>query len=154
MRITCLMVLLGAATVPASCGGPPAEDMNATSNEAGMASIAPNAVENAVRPPPAESAPRNVAEAGDAVCERVDAERAAGFAGLELTGTSGGYRFYGRPRELLCSEPGAGGRGECEVPGQAEIRVEGPDGVYGFRTSGESPAILTYSPEGVSCRAR
>ena len=85
-------------------------------------------------------------------CERVGAAEAGGFAGLELTGTSGAYRFYGERRKLLCSEAGPEGRGECELVGPTVVRVEGPGETYGFRTA--SDAILTYAPNGFGCRPR
>ena len=99
--------------------------------------------------PPADHAPPR-----DSACERVAEKEARAFEGLELMGTAGKIRFYGRPREMLCSEPGAEGKGECELVGATEARVESPAETYGFRTDGSAPALLLYSPKGVGCRAR
>ena len=87
-------------------------------------------------------------------CVRVGEAEAQTFADLKPMGSSGSTRIYGRPRELLCSEPGVGGRGECELVGSTVVRLESANSTYGFRSTGAAPAILIYSPSGFSCTSR
>ena len=97
----------------------------------------------------AESPP---APAG-AACTRVSEREARSFTGLQPMGTIGTSKLYGRPKEMLCSEPGPGGRGECEIVGASQIRIEFAAGTSGFRTSGQEPVIFTYDAAGnFSCR--
>lgn len=84
-------------------------------------------------------------------CIRVGEAEARAFADLEPMGSSGSTRIFGRPGELLCSEPGVGGRGECELVGSTVVRLESANKTYGFRSTSAAPAILIYSPTGFSC---
>jgi len=106
-------------------------------------------------PPPRASAyppqPHPPLEVTPRPCARVGEAEARAFRGLEPMGTSGDYRIFGRRRELLCSEPGAGGQGECEAPGRTEVRIEFPGGASGFRIDGSVPVVVGYSPGGFSC---
>lgn len=97
----------------------------------------------------AESPPPSTEQA----CTRVGEREARSFTGLQPMGTIGTSKLYGRPKQMLCSEPGPGGRGECEIVGASEIRIEFPAGASGFRTSGREPVIFTYDAAGnFSCR--
>jgi hypothetical protein len=91
------------------------------------------------------------AAATDGPCERLPAAEAGKATGLKAAGSAGSYRFFARPRELLCSEPGTGGIGECEIVGSAVIRVEHGGGAYGLRSRAGTPALLRYGPNGITC---
>lgn len=86
-------------------------------------------------------------------CESVSAAEARAAPGLRLVGSAGTYRFFAKQRALLCSEPGSGGIGECEIAGPTVIRVENGSKVYGLQTRAGVPAILIYGPQGISCVA-
>jgi hypothetical protein len=101
-----------------------------------------------------DAAPSPQGEQGTAACERLSTQAIRDVPGLRLVGQAGPYRFFGDPRALLCSEPGPGGVGECEIVGSTTIRVEGGSDVFGLRPRAGHAAILVYGPGGISCRLR
>ena len=103
-------------------------------------------------PTGATSRPGPVAAgANEGPCETISASDAHALRGLQLAGRVGTYSFFAEPRALLCSEPGAGGIGECEIVGSTTIRIESGGTTYGLRSRAGVPAILRYGPEGISC---
>lgn len=115
------------------------------------------------QPPPPPASPQPAASLPAApeperVCQRVTEAEARSFDELELMSAIGNTRVYGRRGQMLCSEPDAGGSGECEIVGRSRLRIEFPTGASGFHTSGAEPIIFRYQVgrEGVnfSCRPR
>jgi len=84
-------------------------------------------------------------------CVRLTAEEAEGLKGLLDMGRSGDHQLYGRPRELLCSEPGPGGRGECALVGGSSVKIVRGSEVFGFRAAPGAGSVLRYGPESVTC---
>jgi hypothetical protein len=72
-----------------------------------------------------------------------------------LMGTIGSIRFHGYERALVCSEPGPGGVGECEIVADSLIKVVSPSGTFGLKPlPGRVPSLLVYGPETVYCKPR
>lgn len=70
-------------------------------------------------------------------------------------GTIGAISLYGHRRALLCSEPGPGGVGECEIVADKSIKVVTPSETYGLKPQiGRVPGLLVYGPDRVFCKAR
>ena len=70
-------------------------------------------------------------------------------------GTIGLISFYGHRRALLCSEPGPGGVGECEIVADKLIKVVTPSETFGLKPQiGRVPSLLVYGPDRVFCKAR
>lgn len=134
----------GTAYPPAATGPAPAAEPAGNATEPRPAAspdkaAAPTAKADGAAPP------------ADGPCERLTAADAAKAPGLKAAGTTGSYRFFAQPRQLLCSEPGVGGVGECEIVGSAVIRVEHKSGSYGLKSRAGTPALLRYGPNGISC---
>lgn len=70
--------------------------------------------------------------------------------GLTRMTTAGSYDLYGAAGDLVCSEPGQNGVGECElaIDGRA-VAIGGGSGRR-FEAAG-GPIRLFYGPGGVSC---
>ena len=67
-------------------------------------------------------------------------------------GDLGSISFYGYKRALLCSEPGPGGVGECEIVADKIIKVVTPSETFGLKPQIERvPSRLVYGPSGVKC---
>ncbi|MFD0739550.1 hypothetical protein ACFQZQ_09695 [Lysobacter koreensis] len=72
--------------------------------------------------------------------------------GMMLMGDTGSISFYGHKRALLCSEPGPGGIGECEIVADKVIKVVTPSETLGLKPQiGRVPSRLVYGPDGVFC---
>ena len=108
--------------------------------------------ERAERPAPREAAAVTAppAPAADA-CERLSEAEIRRVAGLVEMGTVGAYRFHGEGSKLLCSEPGPGDVGECELAGGSVVRVESAAETFGLKAPAGTPVILRYGPEGFRC---
>lgn len=130
----------GAADLPADPAAAPSEPQPAA-KAAAKAAAAKAGAKSAQKDGPAASGP----------CERLTAAEARKATGLKPVGSAGAYRFFSQPRALLCSEPGTGGVGECEIAGSTVIRVEHGGESYGLRSRAGTPALLRYGPSGVSC---
>lgn len=126
----------GAADLPADPAAAPSEPQPAA-----KAAAAKAGAKSAQKDGPAANGP----------CERLTAAEARKATGLKPVGSAGAYRFFSQPRALLCSEPGTGGVGECEIVGSTVIRVEHGGESYGLRSRAGTPALLRYGPSGVSC---
>ena len=164
-RMQVIAVVVALALTVAGCSEPASNEVNVDSNFSAVSkSKRPGGeTSNGTRITNSESLPAEAAkdattthtsEKGMVTCFRVGEAEAQAFPDLEQMGSSGSTRIFGRPRELLCSEPGVGGRGECELVGRTVVRLESGNSTYGFRSTGAAPAILTYSPTGFSCAAR
>jgi hypothetical protein len=57
--------------------------------------------------------------------------------------------LYGERRRMLCSEPGAGGEGECELVAPTTVRITRDGESWGYRADADS--ILRYGPAAVTC---
>lgn len=109
---------------------------------AGACSAADSAVEVGRQP---TQAPK-VAAAG---CSRLDGREAAAAAGLRSMGTAGPHTLYGERGRLLCSEPAAGGEGECELVAPTTVKITRGGETWGYRVKGDS--VLRYGPAAVTC---
>lgn len=85
------------------------------------------------------------------VCDRLSSREARNLTGLMHMGTVGDYSFSGEAGALLCSEPGAGGVGECEMVGRTAVRIDRLGDTYGLRSRAGTPTILRYGPGGLEC---
>jgi hypothetical protein len=131
-------------------------DIEATETAQRPAPAPPARSETTSGLPPAEpTSPPGGAPAGatQGPCESLSAADARGATGLRLVGSAGTYRFFAEQRALLCSEPGTGGIGECEIVRPTIIRVESGARIYGLKSRAGVPAILVYGPQGISCVA-
>jgi hypothetical protein len=68
-------------------------------------------------------------------------------------GQAGGYAFSGQPKAVLCSEPGLGGKGECELAPAALVRVENAGRATWLRAPADGATLLRYGPDGITCIA-
>lgn len=113
-------------------------------------------------PPPASPGGGGVAKgpqprpAGDTaatadVCDRLSSREAKNLTGLMHMGTVGDYSFFGEAGALICSEPGAGGVGECEMVGRTAVRIDHLGDTYGLRSRAGTPTLLRYGPGGLAC---
>lgn len=156
-------LLFGLAGLLGCTAGPPDEKRTSPQPDPGAAVTAqrqapasPARSETTSGPPRSRPASPPVdapAGAAPGPCESVSTAEARAAPGLRLVGSAGGYRFFAKQRALLCSEPGSGGIGECEIVGPTVIRVENGAKIYGLKTRAGVPAILIYGPQGISCVA-
>ena len=93
--------------------------------------------------------PQAIAPASASGCNRLDGEVADKAAGLGPMGTAGPHVLYGEPGRMLCSEPGTGGRGECELVAPTTVRIVRGETSWGYRADRNS--ILHYGPADVTC---
>jgi hypothetical protein len=93
--------------------------------------------------------PETVASAPASRCSRLDREAADKATGLAPMGTAGSHVLYGEPGRMLCSEPGTGGRGECELVAPTTVRIVRGETSWGYRA--DRNAILHYGPVDVTC---
>lgn len=85
-------------------------------------------------------------------CGRLTGREASAAPGLIPMGMAGPHALYGEPRRMLCSEPGAGGEGECELVAPTTVRIKRGGESWGYRA--EADSILRYGPAAVTCRSR
>jgi hypothetical protein len=101
---------------------------------------------------PTQSASTHAAANAESVCDRLTAsEIAAHVNGFISMGTTGPFEFFARSKNLLCSEPGLNGNGECEIVGDTYIKVQRGDDIFGLHAKATAPTILKYGPNGISC---
>lgn len=156
-------LLIGLVGLWGCTAGPPAEKRTdpqsgptATEPAQQQAPALPGRPEAASRLPAAESAPPpEGVQAGvkQGPCLTLSSAEARAATGLRLAGSVGPYRFFAEQRALLCSEPGMGGIGECEIVEPTIIRVESSATTYGLKSRAGVPALLIYGPKGISCVA-
>lgn len=75
----------------------------------------------------AESPPPSTEQA----CTRLGEREARSFTGLQPMGTIGTSKLYGRPKEMLCSDPGqaaAANARSSELPKYASSSLRAPQG--------------------------
>lgn len=91
-------------------------------------------------------------QAGEGACARLSASEAeANSSGMIRMGkVTDDLSFFGRGKEVLCSEPGASGAGECELVPNAIVKVEQGGERSGLK-AGPAGALLRYAPTGVTC---
>ncbi len=80
----------------------------------------------------------------------------AGNRGTErmtAVGTFGGITLYGSKSQLVCSEPGANGVGECELAANAVAIAKGKTGSRALIGSSQG-TVIWYGGNGVSCAKR
>ena len=69
---------------------------------------------------------------------------------MTAMGTFGGVTLYGLPGQLVCSEPGSSGVGECELSANAVAITKGKTGSRTLIASSQR-ALIWYGNKGVSC---
>jgi hypothetical protein len=156
-------LLIGLVGLWGCTAGPPDEKRTdpqpgptATGPAQKQAPALPARPETASRLPAAEPAPPPEgvrAGANKGPCLTLSPEEARAATGLRLAGSVGPYRFFAEQRALLCSEPGMGGIGECEIVKPTIIRVKSSAATYGLKSRAGVPALLIYGPKGISCVA-
>jgi hypothetical protein len=101
---------------------------------------------------PTQSASTYAAANAEGACDRLTAsEIAANVNGFVSMGTTGPFEFFARSKNLLCSEPGLNGNGECEIVGDTIIKIKHGDHIFGLHAKATAPTILKYGPNGISC---